>query len=73
MVRGIAAPTCPKCGAQMELVPWSEWRLGERHTIDAICPECLHMERIDLAARDGPDEGTDSVSESPHGGKTERR
>lgn len=45
----MSAPTCPKCGRQMELVPWSEWRLGERHTIDAICPNCLHVERIDLS------------------------
>jgi hypothetical protein len=57
----------------MELVPWSEWTLHGKRTIDAICPNCLHVERIDLAARDGPDEGTDSVSESPHGGTTERR
>lgn len=49
MVHDVAAPTCPKCGSQMELVPWSEWRLGERRTIDAICPNCLHTERLELA------------------------
>lgn len=49
MVLDVAAPTCPKCGRQMELVPWSEWRLGERHTIDAICPNCLYTERLELA------------------------
>ena len=48
MVRGVTAPTCPKCGRQMELVPWSEWQLGERRTIDAICPSCLHIERLEV-------------------------
>lgn len=48
MVLDVVAPTCPKCGHRMELVPWSEWTLGERHTIDAICPNCLHVERLEV-------------------------
>ena len=49
MVRDVAAPQCPKCGWQMELVPWSEWTLHGQRTIDAICPNCLHTERLELA------------------------
>ena len=48
------APQCPKCGAQMELVPWSEWTLHGKRTIDAICPECLHVERLERSGCDGP-------------------
>ena len=48
MVLDVTAPTCPKCGRQMELVPWSEWTLGERRTIDAICPNCLHVKRLEV-------------------------
>lgn len=72
-MRGVSAPTCPKCGWQMELVPWSEWTLHGKRAIDAICPNCLHVERIDLAARDGPDHAGGPVIATPHEGKTERR
>lgn len=39
--------TCPKCGRQMRLLPDSEWSLWELHTIDAICPNCLHVEHFE--------------------------
>lgn len=38
---------CPKCGERMCLLPSSEWSLWELHTIDAICPNCLHVEIIE--------------------------
>lgn len=39
--------TCPKCGERMRLLPDTEWQLWELHTIDAICPNCLHVETIE--------------------------
>lgn len=30
----------------MRIVPETEWQLWEVHTVDAICPNCLHIERI---------------------------
>lgn len=38
--------TCPKCGERMRIMPDTEWQLWEVHTVDAICPRCLHVERI---------------------------
>lgn len=40
--------TCPKCGSQMRLLPDTEWSLWELQTIDAICPNCLHVERFEF-------------------------
>lgn len=40
------APTCPKCGERMVLLPDTTWSLWELHTIDAMCPNCLHVETI---------------------------
>lgn len=31
----------------MRIVPETEWQLWEVHTVDAICPNCLHVERIE--------------------------
>lgn len=39
--------TCPKCGRQMRLLPDTEWQLWELRTIDAICPNCLHVEQFE--------------------------
>lgn len=30
----------------MRVMPDTEWQLWEVHTVDAICPRCLHVERI---------------------------
>lgn len=38
--------TCPKCGERMRVMPDTEWQLWEVRTVDAICPRCLHVERI---------------------------
>lgn len=42
--------TCPKCGHDMRIMPEREYQLFEIHTIDAICPSCLHVERLDYIA-----------------------
>lgn len=44
---GVTKRICPKCGHRMRLMPDTEWSLWELHTIDAICPNCLHVERIE--------------------------
>lgn len=46
--------TCPKCGERMCLLPSSEWSLWGLRTIEAICPNCLHVERFEgiVAERD---------------------
>lgn len=38
--------TCPKCGAVMRVMPETDWCLRDMRTIDAICPNCLHVERL---------------------------
>jgi hypothetical protein len=40
------APTCPKCGEKMVLLPDTTWSLWELHTIDAMCPNCLRVEKV---------------------------
>ena len=30
----------------MRLVPESEWQLFDVRTVDYICPNCLHVERV---------------------------
>lgn len=41
-------PICPKCGHRMRIVPEREYQLWDVHTVDAICPNCLHVETIDV-------------------------
>lgn len=36
---------CPKCGETMRVMPDTEWSLFELHSIDYMCPNCLHTER----------------------------
>lgn len=37
---------CPKCGNKMKMVPESEWTLWEVRTVDYICPNCMHVEKV---------------------------
>lgn len=37
---------CPKCGQMMHLVPDSQWHLYDVRTVDYMCPNCLHVERV---------------------------
>ena len=32
----------------MQIMPDTEYQLYDVHTIDAICPVCLHTERLDV-------------------------
>ena len=38
---------CPKCGERMLLLPDTEWSLYELHTVEMICPNCVHVETIE--------------------------
>lgn len=38
---------CPKCGAEMRLADETEWQLDERYSVSFICPNCLHVKRVD--------------------------
>jgi len=38
---------CPKCGERMVVMPDTSWSLWELRTVDAICPNCLHVETIE--------------------------
>ena len=42
----VEAPTCPKCKHKMLVMPETEWSLWEQYSVDAICPNCLHVERV---------------------------
>lgn len=46
---------CPKCGERMLLLPDTEWSLFELHTVEMICPNCVHVETIEtiVARRTG--------------------
>lgn len=45
---------CPKCGHPMELVPWSSKTDNGVMVVDAMCPNCCHVERVTfLVARKG--------------------
>ena len=37
--------TCPKCGDRMLVLPSSERSLWGLRTVEAICPNCMHVER----------------------------
>lgn len=37
---------CEKCGERMVILPDTEWQLWEIHTVNAICPNCLHVTEI---------------------------
>lgn len=39
--------TCCKCGHKMRAIPESEWHLFELASIDYICPNCLHVYRVE--------------------------
>lgn len=44
---------CPKCGERMLLLPDTEWSLFELHTVEMICPNCVHVEVIEtIVARE---------------------
>jgi len=38
---------CPKCGERMLLLPDTDWSLYELHTVEMICPNCVHVETIE--------------------------
>ena len=38
---------CPKCGERMLLLFDTEWSLFELHTVEMICPNCVHVETIE--------------------------
>ena len=42
---------CPKCGGTMQSVPFSDWLLYDRASIDYICPECCHTVRVSYRVR----------------------
>lgn len=37
---------CPKCGAPLYLLAYSDWTLNGVRTVEMVCEECLHTERI---------------------------
>lgn len=37
---------CPKCGKPMYLLPDRDWTLNDIKVVEAICENCLHVERI---------------------------
>ena len=39
---------CPHCGHAMELVPFTEWSLHNVYSVDLICPNCMHVERVEV-------------------------
>lgn len=39
--------TCPKCGERMLLLPDTDWSLFDLHTVEMICPNCVHVETIE--------------------------
>lgn len=41
---------CPKCGEDMLKIDDSVWRLYEVRTVDYICPNCLHVEKVKTIA-----------------------
>ena len=38
---------CPKCGERMLLLPDTDWSLFELHTVEMICPNCVHIKTIE--------------------------
>lgn len=41
---------CPQCNKRyLEPLPDTEWVNGKEHTIDVLCPNCLHRETISLS------------------------
>lgn len=41
---------CPKCGERMLLLLDTDWSLFELRTVEQICPNCLHVERLETIA-----------------------
>lgn len=46
MMVSISERRCPKCGAPLYLVPESETVTWGVLTVDLICENCLHVERV---------------------------
>lgn len=38
---------CPKCGERMLLLPDTDWTLFDLHTVEMICPNCVHTKTIE--------------------------
>ncbi len=37
---------CPKCGEPMYMLTDRDWTLGEVRTVDLICANCLHTDKL---------------------------
>lgn len=42
---------CPRCKGTMKAVPFSDWMLYDRASVDYMCPSCLHVERVKYRVR----------------------
>ena len=40
----------------MEFVPFTEWSLHGVHSVDFICPNCLHVEHVEVIEAEREDE-----------------
>lgn len=49
---------CPRCGHEMRLVPYSSKTDNGIKVVDAMCPNCLHVENVSFViARKGEPDG----------------
>lgn len=39
---------CPKCGNYMQIMPDTDYQLYDVRTVDAMCPVCLHVEKLEV-------------------------
>ena len=37
---------CPKCGALLYMLNYSDWTLNGVRTVELVCERCLHTERV---------------------------
>lgn len=37
---------CPKCGAPLYMLLYSDWSLNGVRTVELTCERCLHSERV---------------------------
>lgn len=44
---------CPKCGAPLYMLNYSDWTLNGVKTVELVCERCLHTERVVTVRKDG--------------------
>ena len=55
-MRDLPELKCPKCGEKMEYLYDTEWSLWSHYEIDAICPNCLHVQHCEYEESEDDDE-----------------